>query len=338
MKLVLNTLFRSAEWALLLAIVPLQAGAFLVNSGTAHQLRAAQPGHVYEQAKAAVIPGSGLPGDPHDEKKKKHDQKVMDAIKQFRAEICYKMLKEHGTKFSSHKACEEYMEDACHPGKDDQMDGDGSEVTSEKGYCKQYFPEAKKKAEKKVHDEEIKEEQGKLEIASPYPGPSPGPSPAPAPSKKAPAPAPAAAVPSPAPAPGPMGAPGPAPGPVPAPFIPGVSHGKPHGPVPDDEAYYYKDGGKHDDRLHMSEDMKLPTQGYWGKLVEHEDMKTSIEDWGHEFGPQAGHPSMQAICAKHPESQWCYEQGYHKHHRSSCPTGVAHALSLVCALVAMRAF
>jgi len=330
----LNHLFRPVRWALLLA--PLQAGAIAVDGTVAHHLRAEQPGYAIEQAKDAIIPGSGLPGDTEAEKKKKHDQKVMDAISQFRAEVCFKMKEEHGEEFSSYEACQEFMKKTCHPGRDAAMDGDNKEVTSEKGYCAEYFPQAEKKAEKVVHDEELKEDQAKISgrVAA-GPGPSPGPaSAAPAPSKAAPAPA--AAGQAPGPAPGPMG--GPAPGPVPEKFIPGMSAGKPHGTIPDDEAYYYKKDGMHEDRLHMSENRKLPTQGYWGKLVEHEDQKTSIEDWGHEFGPQAGHPSIEAICAHQPDNQWCYEQGFHRHHRSSCPAAAAHIVSFVCALVAIRAF
>merc|ERR1719498_1463623 len=117
-----------------------------------------------------------------------------------------------------------------------------------------------------------------------------------------PAPAPQAASASPAPGPLPSPAAGPAPAPVPAPFVPGISAGKPWGTIADDEKYYYKKGGKHDSRLHMSEEMKLPEQGYWGKLIEHEDKKTATGDWGHEFGPRSGHDSFEAICRQHPEN------------------------------------
>merc|ERR1740130_1252797 len=187
------------------------------------------------------------------------------------------------------------MNSACKPGKDKQMDGDGKEVTTQKGYCSAFFPEAKKKAEEKI-DKEDKEEAEKAK----------------APVHKV------AAAPSgaPAPAPAPATAPASAPSPVPAPHIPGVSAGKPHGKIPDDEAYYYAKGGKSPDRLHMSEDMKLPDQGYWGKLVEHEDQKTATGDWGKEFGPDAA-GSFRKVCAKHPDSIWCRQQGYHRHHHSS---------------------
>merc|ERR1719247_1726818 len=103
------------------------------------------------QAKAKFLPGM-----EEEKKKKEHDQKVMDSISKFRAEVCYKMKKEHGKKFESYEACEEYMQDVCHPGKDDKMDGDSNEVTSEQGFCKEYFPVARKKAEAEVTAEETK--------------------------------------------------------------------------------------------------------------------------------------------------------------------------------------
>lgn len=342
MQLVFNNFSHQMRWLALLLMVPRQAGAIAIDDTASRQLRRAPPigEGIIEQAKHA---GSQLPipgMEEEEPKKKEHDQKVMDAISKFRAEVCFDMKKEHDKDFSSFEACEEYMTKVCHPGKDDQMDGDSKEVTSEQGFCKEYFPMAKKKAEEEVKKEEeaaITEVVAASPGSSPFPAPGPAPGPAPAPAQKAPAPAPVAsgAGPGPAPAPGPMA--GPAPGPVPAPFIPGVSAGKPFGAIPDDEAYYYKAGGKHDDRLHMSESMKLPTQGYWGKLVEHEDMKTVIEDWGHEFGPHSGHDSVATICAKHPENPWCYEQGFGRH-RSSAPAVAAHFVPLMCALFSLRAF
>merc|ERR1719502_18759 len=210
------------------------------------------------------------------------------------------------------------------------MDGDRGEVSSGKGYCKEYFPEAEKKAEEEVEKEEEFEVK-----ASPAPGPFPAPGPAPAPkvAKKAPAPAPALAkavvssAPAAAegPAPGPMGAPGPGPAPVPAPFIPGISGGKPWGPIGKDEAYYYKDGGKHMDRMHMSEKKKLPVQGYWGKLVEHEDMETATGDWGNEFGPKSGQSAAEA-CRHHPDNDWCRRKGFGRRVKSASATTFAHFL------------
>merc|ERR1740133_131423 len=128
----------------------------------------------------------------------------------------------------------------------------------------------------------------------------------------------------------------PAPGPVPAPFRPGVTGGKPHGEIVDDHAYYYKDGGKSPERMHMNADLALPSQGYWGKLIEHEDQKTSVEDWGHEFGPLSGHESVEAVCKEHPDSSWWME--HFQHHKSSCPATPAHLLPLVCAFIALGMF
>jgi len=76
--------------------------------------------------------------------KNKHDQKVMDAISQMRAEMCASMHDEHGKDFASYESCSQYMETACHPGGDKTMDGDSHEITSEKGFCKEYFPAIKK--------------------------------------------------------------------------------------------------------------------------------------------------------------------------------------------------
>jgi len=263
--------------------------------------------------------------------KNKHDQKVMDAISKFRAEMCANMKDEHGKDFASYDSCKKYMEEACHPGKDHAMDGDKKEVTSEHGFCTEYFPKIEKKAEAIVTEEET------FPVASgpapsPGNGPAPVPAPAPAPKPKAQAPAPAPAAVGPAPAPAPMGSPS---GPVPAPFIPGVSAGKPHGPVGDDEAYYYKKGGKDAGRLHMSEKMKLPTQGYWGKLVEHEDGVSQTGDWGKEFGPSSGHDSLRTICEHHPENPWCAQNGYHRH-KSSCKAALVSLLPLVFAFVAIH--
>jgi len=256
-------------------------------------------------------------------------KRIMDAISQFRAEICGKMKNEHGKKFASHDACEEFMNSACKPGKDQQMDGDGKEVTTQKGYCSAFFPEAKKKAEEKIDKEDKEEaEKAKAPLHKVVAAPS-----------GAPAPAAAAPVAGDAPAPAPATAPASAPSPVPAPHIPGVSAGKPHGKIPDDEAYYYAKGGKSPDRLHMSEEMKLPDQGYWGKLVEHEDQKTATGDWGKEFGPAAG-GSFRKVCEKHPDNPWCAQQGYrHRHHSSARPAAALDVVQLVLvALVAMRAF
>lgn len=280
----------------------------LVAEGAAHLLR--QPPLTKDVGKVGerIIPTVEIPGQ---EKKKSREQRTMDAIQAFRAQICSDMHEEHGRKFESYEACKVFMEDACKPGRDGVMDGDRKEVTSEKGYCKEFFPEAVKKAKKQIEEEDMKAAVAVSPGPMPMPMPMPMPAPAPAPAPKVEAPAAAAPAPAvSAPAPGPIGAPGPAPGPVPAPFIPGVSGGKPWGPIGDDEAYYYKDGGKHADRLHMSESMKLPTQGYWGKLVEHEDMKTATDDWGKEFGTKSGYRSFQKYCMTHHRNRWCMEHGF----------------------------
>jgi hypothetical protein len=51
----------------------------------------------------------------------------------------------------------------------------------------------------------------------------------------------------------------------------------------------------------MDEDMKLPTQGYIGKLVEHEDQETFTGDWQKEFGSK----KMWKFCKKNPDNPWC---------------------------------
>jgi len=266
------------------------------------------------------------------------EKRLMDMITKFRAGVCFKMKEEHGKKFESYDECDKFMNEACDPGKDKQMDGDRKEVTSGEGYCKEYFPEARKKAEAEIDKQD-------KEAAGPAPGPStapgPAPAPAPAPKKEAPAPAPAkaSAVPAPAaagsaPAPSPAGAPGPAPGPVPGPYTPGKSGGKPYGKIEEDHAYYYKKGGKDPSRMHMNADLGLPDQGYWGKLIEHEDKKTVTGDWGEEFGPGAD-KSLAAICKKHPDNPWC-EEHYHRH--SSCPAISAQLVPLVCAFIALGFF
>lgn len=238
---------------------------------------------------------------------------TMTDIQRYRAKVCADIKDEHGKNFRTYDACHKFMKKACQPGSDHSMDGDKPEVTSGKGYCREYFPEEKKDAPKKEKEPEIVVKDVKAGGAAGAPAGSPGPGPAPAagaPAAGAPVAAAGGASPGPAPSPGPAGSPGPAP--VPAPFIPGVSAGKPWGPIADDEAYYYKKGGKDMSRLHMTEAMKLPTQGYWGKLVEHEDMKTSIADWQKEFGPPSHQDSLKAICKQNPDSIWCKRRGFGK--------------------------
>jgi hypothetical protein len=79
----------------------------------------------------------------------------------------------------------------------------------------------------------------------------------------------------------------------------------------DDEKWYYKNDGKDPGRYHMDESLKLPTQGYWGKLVEHEDQETSTGDWQKEFTAVTGSDSRRKICEKNPDNMWCQEHyGY----------------------------
>lgn len=226
-------------------------------------------------------------------------QELMNAIDAFRAKVCADMHAEMGVDFDSFEKCKKFMAKACHPGKDGQMDGDRKEITSGQGYCQQFFPKAEEEAKKEVEAEEVKEVKANpvaddpaVELV-PAPGPGhPG-----------------------APSPGMSGAPLPAPGPAPAPgpFVPGVSKGQPPIPPKKDEAWYYsKDGKDAEARVHMTESLKLPAQGYWGKLVEHEDGETATGDWMKEFGPQATHETYASICRKHPENPWCTEQGYHR--------------------------
>lgn len=109
-----------------------------------------------------------------------------------------------------------------------------------------------------------------------------------------------------------------------------------------DEKWYYKNGGVDVGRYHMDESLKLPAQGYWGKLVEHEDGETSVADWQKEFTPSSGHGDRhprRIICEKHPENIWCQERfGRDKKHKSSAPAPmIGHAmlalvLVFVCAL------
>merc|ERR1719410_381699 len=52
---------------------------------------------------------------------------------------------------------------------------------------------------------------------------------------------------------------------------------------------------------HMKESEGLQEQGFEGKDVEHNDMKTSTADWRREFGPKAkNYQTMAEICKKYP--------------------------------------
>lgn len=263
-----------------------------------------------------------------EEEGKPDKRALMGMIDQFRAEVCANLKDEHGKKFESYGDCKKFMKKTCNPGKDKMMDGGKKEVTSGKGFCEEYFPKLKKaeEAEKKLKEEEAKEAAA---VPAPAPAVVPAPAPAPAPEPEAtttgPAPAPAEAS---LPAPAPAAAPGPAPGPA-APFTPGKSAGKPSG-VEDDEAWYYKKGGKWSGRIHMDADLKLPSQGYWGKLIEHDDKKTATGDWGSEFGRAADHRTYSEICKEYPDNAWCQRNGHHKH--SSGSRATVHLIALVAPL------
>jgi hypothetical protein len=60
----------------------------------------------------------------------------------------------------------------------------------------------------------------------------------------------------------------------------------------------------------MDEGEKLPSQGFQGKLVSHDNMVTQTSDWHQEYGPDAG-KSYEAICAEYPDNMWCRLRGYH---------------------------
>lgn len=55
----------------------------------------------------------------------------------------------------------------------------------------------------------------------------------------------------------------------------------------------------------------MQSQGFSGDLVVHEDQKSATSDWGREFGPLAGHRSINKICDDHPGNEWCLLHGYY---------------------------
>merc|ERR1711907_479072 len=90
----------------------------------------------------------------------------MGMIDMFRAEKCAGMKDEHGKGFSSYDACYEFMYKKCKPGKDKAMDGGKNEVTTNKGFCEEFFPEKddkQKEADKKEMEaiEKKKQEEEK---------------------------------------------------------------------------------------------------------------------------------------------------------------------------------
>lgn len=259
----------------------------------------------------------------------KPKRKLMDMINAFRAEICAQLKDEHGRKFDSYAKCKDFMKEVCNPGKDKVMDGDSKEVTSGKGYCEEYF--SAEDAEKKLKEIEEKEKKEAAAIAAkekevivPAPAPAPAEVPAPAPAPKTEATT--AAPPAPAPAPEEKAE---APAPAPAAAAP-AGPAAPAAPLPGDEEWYFKDEGKWPGRMHMDEHFKLPTQGYWGKLVGHDDMKTATGDWRSEFGPDGNHKSYASICKDYPENEWCKRNGFHK--KSASVRQSTHLVAIVVAI------
>jgi len=59
---------------------------------------------------------------------------------------------------------------------------------------------------------------------------------------------------------------------------------------------------------HMKENTGLQEQGFKGKDVEHNDMKTVASDWRKEYGPS--HPNYQTmaeICKNYPKNPYCLD-------------------------------
>merc|ERR1719277_1370690 len=54
---------------------------------------------------------------------------------------------------------------------------------------------------------------------------------------------------------------------------------------------------------------KIPSQGFSGKPVAHEDRVTMTDDWNREYGKH--HRTFEEICAEYPENEWCKVNGYH---------------------------
>jgi len=66
------------------------------------------------------------------------------------------------------------------------------------------------------------------------------------------------------------------------------------------------------DHFTMDEDIGASEQGFSGKVVEHDNMKTMTHDWRGEYGPGSGVHSYEKICAMYPDNQWCHDRGYHR--------------------------
>lgn len=231
-------------------------------------------------------------------------------INHFRAEICAKLKGANGEKFDSFTACKHFMAEICH-----------EDAHKETDYCKEYFNEqdAEKELKELEGEEEFEKDMEKVEGGS-------------APGAGAPAPA---ALPG-SPASVSPGAPAAA---APASQPQGLAAAPASAPasIGDDEEWYFKNGGKDEGRLHMDGSLKLPAQGYWGKLVEHDDQKSVTSDWGAEFGPAAKHRSYASICKDFPDNAWCKrhhpphtDQKHSSAYRASAPVISLLALSAAC--------
>jgi len=78
----------------------------------------------------------------------------------------------------------------------------------------------------------------------------------------------------------------------------------------------------------------LQAQGFSGKLVIHEDAKTMTDDWGREFGPNAGHKDVKTICQEHPGNEWCSLHGYYGYGKKSGAPLKSLAMSFLVVLLA----
>jgi len=245
------------------------------------------------------------------------------------ARKCADIAKTKGPNSEEYKECLPFMEKLCVPGDDMLMDGDKKENSTGDGYCQIFFPKPA----------------------------AAGAAPAPAAAAPAAAP-PAAAAPAPAAAPeakaaaisgggeqkleggagaagagagagaagaaraagagavggagaaGVAGAPAPAAALAPSPAGWGSPAGAPGGAPAGNPRY------------HMSERKGLPAQGYEGEKVEHNDMKTQVDDWRKEYGPD--HPQyeeLEKICDRYPGNEWCRKYGPKPQSPSPPPAG-----------------
>lgn len=223
---------------------------------------------------------------------------VVGPIDAYRATTCVGMLLEHKDHFDKKNlnACMKFMNRICHPGKDQKMDGDANEQTTGMGYCDQWFDffrkhakkaEEKKESKKKAQaeasmeaahaEEETEHEEGddeKETTTHDDDGKEED-------SGDAPASASAAAA-------------------------------------EDGQDATEKSTSRQDlplgidsDRWHMDADRKVPSQGFRGKPVKHEDMETFTSDWIREFPHHQGQRrDVRKICRERPDNDWCRRHGF----------------------------